>query len=114
MKLHCILGVLLVTMAAGRAYAEPEQRVLDKQGQTARATSEEGCLESAGLSPAAYDHLAQCRATGANPMPCYARGTRDDIVAAELSDEAREELIVCMSQADPEEQSQGYHQHKSD
>ena len=36
-------------------------------------------------------------------MPCYARGTRDEIVAAELSDEAREELIVCMSQADPEE-----------
>lgn len=103
MKLNYILGVLLITMAAGHTFAEPEQRVLDKQGKTARATSEEGCLESADLSPAAYDHLAQCHATGANPMPCYARGTRDEIVAAELSDEAREELIVCMSQAGPEE-----------
>ena len=103
MKLDYILGVVLITMAAGHTYAEPEQRVLDKQGMTARATSEEGCLESAGLSPAAYDHLAQCHTTDANPMPCYARGTRDEIIAAELSDEAREELIVCMSQADPEE-----------
>lgn len=103
MKLDYILGVLLITMAAGHTFAEPAQRVLDKQGKTARATTDEGCLESAGLSPAAYDHLAQCHTTGANPMPCYARGTRDEIVAAELSDEAREELIVCMSQADPEE-----------
>ena len=103
MKTNYILGVLLMTMSAGHTFAEPEQRVLDKQGKTARATTDEGCLESAGLSPAAYDHLAQCHTTGANPMPCYARGTRDEIVAAELSDEAREELIVCMSQADPEE-----------
>ena len=103
MNTKYILGVLLVTMSAGHTFAEPAQRVLDKQGKTARATTDEGCLESAGLSPAAYDHLAQCHTTDANPMPCYARGTRDEIIAAELSDEAREELIVCMSQADPEE-----------
>ena len=103
MQMGYMLGVLLITMATEHTFAEPAQGALDKQDNTARATTDEGCLESAGLSPPAYDHLARCHTTGTNPMPCYARGTRDKIVAAELSDEAREKLIVCMSQATPEE-----------
>ena len=102
MKLHIHLSILLSIMTSGSALAEPPQSSVNGQLKTAEETAIDRCLTRVELSPAAHDHLAQCHTTGTNPMPCYARGTQDEIVSAELSEEDREHLIACVSQASSE------------